>query len=78
MRVYVRNNEVNLLMNEKIKGDKFGIVLIESKVFVMCCSFVDEDGESMEGGKVIMVIVFEIISIFFSNFMKESMFDFCV
>ena len=78
MRAHVRNNEVNLLTNEKIKGDKPGIALIESKVSAMCCSLVDEDGESMEGGKVTMATAFETISILFSNLMKESMSDSCV
>jgi hypothetical protein len=49
--------------------------LIESKVSAICCSLLEEDGESREGGKVTMATAFETISILFSNLMNESMSD---
>lgn len=77
-RAHVKNNYNNLITTKQIKGDKPGIALTESKVSAMCCSLVDEDGESMEGGKVTMATAFETISILFSNLMNESISDSCV
>jgi hypothetical protein len=73
-----RNNYDNLFMNKKIRESKPGIALIESKVSAICCSLLEEDGESREGGKVTMATAFETISILFSNLMNESMSDSCV
>lgn len=79
---HVKNNYNNLVRKTgrawKVRGNTPGIALIESKVSAMCCSLVEEDGESMEGGKVTMATAFETISILFSNLMKESMSDSCV
>lgn len=65
-------------MIKKIRENKPGIALIESKVSAMCCSLFEEDGESREGGKVTMATAFETIRILFSNLMNESISDSCV